>query len=294
MSRESTFIKRVELQPSQLDQAYQKALLIERNKFFRIKENDFVSIYGKERLESMKKRIADRENKMSREITKEVKRGMVFEIMILDLLQNFWYQDLKFIRSSKYDDYINGVDAIMTNENTTHPSALALSMDATNSYESLKKKSTLIKNHEGVTEIDFFQVGNFKGILNGVPHVALYMIDETFVQLLRLWLSEDKYHTSKTKLQNHEAQLIFLEQILYQLKMKGRKLQGKKELSVQESYTLETIRIYVDLIQKSLSHKTEIVKKQLSSDNNSIYEIDGILKSVETHPSLVAIKSLFA
>jgi hypothetical protein len=288
---ESKPLSRVELGQQEIQTALKKAEGILSSKFPRINESDFASLYGAERVAEVIIETKKIESRFQNDgFEKEISRGTIFEALILDLFQNFWFDNLNMKRSSKTDDYINKVDTILTKRNNPSVSAVALSLDPTTSLQSIQRKANLIRSKHGLTNIDFCEIGNFRGRLEGVPHVALYINDEIYTQLVRLWINQGSKGSRPETLSMHPIQLIFLEQILHQLNLIIKSLKSKNILTQSEKNSLLFSLEYQRTVQLLLNLKKQQIEKHFISNEESLKEV---LKSRTYLQPIETIKALF-
>ena len=172
-----------------------------------------------------------------------------------------------------------------------------MSLDPTTSQISLQKKHENIIKRDGLTDIDFFHDGETRTALSGVPHVAIYMDDKNFTQLLRLWyniqnndVSEREKIFLREKLQNHPAQLDFLKQIIYQLNFTMKRLKQKPNLSNRELVGLGTIAEYLKTFNAVLAEKAFKIKKYMETQKDGTTEINNALTNL---PGLKAVQEIF-
>jgi hypothetical protein len=258
---------RMVLSPIETKSALALAEKLLKERFPKIDERDFADVYGQAKVdeavktvEEIKKGFANKKDNVSPE---SMARGKIFEAVVLDLVQ-LWFPNVKLTRASDTDDFVNKVDSILTKKVNPEKRAIGVSLDPTTSFLSLQDKESRIRAKDGLTNIDFFQDqdDDFKGGLPGVPLVALYLNDETFSQLLRLWynvhvgkISETLKTTLKNQLINHEAQIDFLKQIIYQLELTASKLKTKNNLNNAELVGLGTIADYLKTFKTIMSAK---------------------------------------
>lgn len=212
------------------------------------------------------------------------KRSESLEVIIGNQIElNNWFgPDALFNRTTEYDDFFNGVDAVAEFKNKEKPQRLALAIDATMKADltGVKKKidrniSKLLNNN---LEVKYFEskIDNYKGKLKNVIPVVLGVEGEDadelvhkFAELIHLKKklyksdSDEKLISEKQdQLAKHPVQIIFLKEIKLQLDM------------------------YRHILKKE-NNDNIFVNTQQIDDMNSL--IDGILKDkqdIEDQPEM--------
>lgn len=210
-----------------LDRAYEKA---ERSLSAEVIDpNDFEGIYTREEIdtdialvERLERKFEQRSHSEGAEKIKQM--ATIFEAVIADQITlNEWFgEGAEVITSSKFDDYVNGVDGIVeftiSDGDKRH---LALAIDVTFNAEAREKfdriKQEIDENR--LTNIRYFAERDDededllpKMGLENVPRVVVGVGMEKLQDLVELWTNKDN-----KKLANHEVRPMLLEEIRLQL-----------------------------------------------------------------------------
>lgn len=140
--------------------------------------------------------------------------------------QSNWFgSDGGTVKTSKYDDDINGVDIVVEsifNHDNAEVDHLGLAIDATSAKRSevIEKKIDHIKKaieRGELSQVKYFHSENsgLKQKLKNLPRVIVIADADTIKETAELWLKDD--HESKQALAKHWVQFQFLEQIESQL-----------------------------------------------------------------------------
>ena len=98
----------------------------------RIKPEAFESIHGKVSIERNSKAVQDLESKFKRVGGEQIERGETLEMEKTLGFNKHWFgKRLLALRTSKYDDYVNGVDNLIIDKETFEPLA---AVDTTTAY----------------------------------------------------------------------------------------------------------------------------------------------------------------
>lgn len=184
--------------------------------------DDFIDDYGDAAVQSDKKHVARLEERFAADATPEtnesLKLATVLESIITEQIElSDWFgPSTTTRRTSRFDDVVNGVDAIAEIEQDNTMNHLALAIDVTYGT-SLEKKFRRIKEEieEGtLASVKYFdnEEHTFKGKLFKVPRVVLGIDRTRLIELAGLWLND-----KKKELAVHPVQFKLLEEIRLQL-----------------------------------------------------------------------------
>src|SRR3989344_1795704 len=192
-----------------------------------IKIDDFVDLYGSERLSRDRRYVEQRERQFlernSSETAKNAEWAKVFEAILHEHgEQSNWFgAEATTLKTSRYDDIINGVDELIEyQKEDSSLSFLALAVDATYSHET-RGKLRRIKGEidaGNLATIRYFAAENvdIKGELKNIPHVIVGTDRSTLLELSELWLQG-----KNGELAIHHIQFQILEEIISQCETFG-------------------------------------------------------------------------
>ena len=190
----------------------------------RIKEADFLEPYGKETVERDLENVRRKEEKFREESDQgltELKRiADIFEAIVLENgeLNNWFGESAVTVKTSKYDDYENGVDAVVEfrADEPRSASFLGLAADVTFSSDTTKKFNRLkTQIAKGILpRVKYFhsEFANIHGQLSMVPEVIIGASKQTVLEVAELWANREN-----KELANHRLQIMILHQIEEQL-----------------------------------------------------------------------------
>jgi hypothetical protein len=176
----------------------------------------FIDLYGNEnvtrdlrKVETLKAKFENSESKSASEI---------FEALVLQHteLSDWLGPNAETIRTSEFDDIINGVDLVLEfneNQSTKH---LALGVDITFGSLSMQKKFERIKmeiEKDELAVVKYFRAHGYEGSLKQLPRVVIGVDIDKVINLAGLW----ERHDNKA-LQNHITKDIIAEEIEKQLR----------------------------------------------------------------------------
>lgn len=181
-----------------------------------INPKDFIDLYGEENVSRDLKRVESFKSKFEHDdgIKKvsDVLEGLVYQ---LGELGDWFGKNVETIRSSEYDDIINGIDLIAEFNTEDFTKHLALGVDVTFGTLSIGKKFERIKKEidsDKLALVKYFESHGFKGALKHVPRVVIGLEKDTIISLAALWM-----RNQNAELGNHFAQDILMREILEQL-----------------------------------------------------------------------------
>ncbi|MGK2848459.1 MAG: hypothetical protein ACSLEX_00065 [Minisyncoccota bacterium] len=146
----------------------------------------------------------------------DVLEGLLYE----HIEQSDWFGGTaSTIKTSLYDDYVNGVDLIVEFEEPSRAlSHMGLAIDVTFSAISLRKKFDMIHReivNGTLTEVKYFESerSQHKGLYQKLPRVVVGIERSRIIELATLWLDPKR----KKEFAVHPVQKIILEEIALQL-----------------------------------------------------------------------------
>ena len=232
------------------------------------------------------------------------KRSESLEIIIGDQIElNNWFgPDALFNRTTEYDDFFNGVDAVAEFKNKEKPQRLALAIDATMKADltGVKKKidrniSKLLNNN---LEVKYFEskIDDYKGKLKNVIPVVLGVEGEDadelvhkFAELIHLKKklykndSDEKLISEKkNQLAQHPVQIIFLKEIKLQLDMYHHILEKENNKSIfVDTQQITDMTSLIDGILKD-KHDIEQQPEMKLLEHDAMYNLIQYISKSET------------
>jgi len=178
----------------------------------RISMNDFYDIYDKQKLNDDRRDLTDIKEKFARddkplnakEMAKEERRKRVSEAVEVTLAycgetQDWFGENAYLIRTSEYDDVINGVDLVVEfdlGSEDDEPRRVALTVDVTTAVEKsvLEKKikrnaeKTFTRKGDKKAQIKYFksEANDYKGPLENIVPIVIGLEWQNAVKLLEL------------------------------------------------------------------------------------------------------------
>lgn len=225
------------------------------------------------------------------------KRSEALEVVIDDQVElNDWFgSNATLVRLAEYDDYVNGADVVVEfdmGEEKAERFAIAIDASFGTQGDTLERKTKRnlrkvlgIKDRNGEiakpAEIKYFrsEIDDHKGKLEMVVPVVVGIdkrhcnqIMGLFADLIKLRSGKDKkeskeeseLRSKKTKdkirkLAEHPVQLVFIEEVVMQLKMYlrllGEAAQDRQELYTQKTETLLNIFKKISELKKDVSRE---------------------------------------
>ncbi len=213
-----------------LNEAYE--LVVSRQEHYAIDEANFASLYPEEDIRRNKEYVAQKQaewaeiDSRKRHKREDKRRATVLEYIIFDQGEsNNWLgENALTIKTSPYDDIVNGVDMVAEFEETPEDknleanfSHLGLAIDITFG-EDLKQKFDDIRGEIDsglLSEVKYFESSRSgQRKLSQMPRVVISCSRETVHELMEKWLKKDNEF-----LASHPFQLQMLEEVAGQLKM---------------------------------------------------------------------------
>lgn len=238
-----------------IDRLYVKSLHV--LKCDKISLNDFYGIRNKEELEKdetevlrLKKIFAENQTE---DLEEAQKFGTIFEALIHHHgeMSNWFGENSHTIKTSDYDDYINGIDEILeTNKEDQEVSHLALAIDATTNYTTYEKLKSIWENLKNghLTDVKYFKSENSdKTELHKVPKVVVTSSNKKIREIMSLW-----NNNKNMEIAEHPIQFDILDQI-------------KTQLEIYKDWALKNNLDLVSIFEERLSLVNEILedKKEL-------------------------------
>lgn len=150
----------------------------------------------------------------------EVKEyGDILEGLIFDQIERAgWFgEGVRPVKTSKFDDYKNGVDMLVELEGGRKP--LALAVDVTFGFKGMKKKVDRILDEIDNNTLGFVryyrsQDGSYEGKLGKLARVVVGIEMDTIQDMAAAWVKEG----GDEMLRDHHAQTLILSEIAIQLR----------------------------------------------------------------------------
>lgn len=251
MSFENASIERADI-----DRMHGRALEVIEDS--RIKEEDFTNYYGELDVEKDIKEVDRLEKEFSKTSSQESsemkKVADIFEALVLQHgeLSNWFGESATTVKTSKFDDYVNGVDLLVEfggeEDETSH---LGLAADVTFTSDTTKKFDRLRSQIDAgeLAEVRYFHSDSLDTyeVLSKLPEVIIGAEKRTVMELAELWAERQN-----KELAEHRIQIMILEQMKEQL---------------------ETFAMYAESLGKT--DVSDIYRQRLSV-------VEGVLKEKET------------
>jgi len=239
----------------------------------RVDENDFIEPYGQatidadlaevERLESLFNARDTRESKEQKKVAD------IFEAIVLwNGEQSNWLgENAVTVKTSRYDDYVNGVDAVIEFQGNEPRMAsyLGIAADVTFSTDTTKKfdrlKNQIDKGELAKVKYFHSEHMNIHGQLSKLPAVILGMDKSTVLELAELQ-AEKKFK----ELGSHRAQIMMLEQMRAQFTTYSKYADriGKQDLG-------DIYRDRLKIVEGLLEEKSDLANKVKYEINDEVH-----------------------
>lgn len=198
-----------------IKQAHEKAThLIEDSS---MNPADFIDLYGVDNVRSDEEYVQKLETKFEKnetQMTAEVLEAIFFEH---SELSEWLGKNVETIKTSKYDDYVNGVDLVAEfDDGETSQHHLALAVDVTFGSTTLHSKFDRIRKEiaeNQLAQIKYFQSHSFKGMLRQIPRVIIGVENDRVKELASLWNAG-----KRKELGEHPIRDLLLNQISMQMR----------------------------------------------------------------------------
>ncbi|KKU91694.1 MAG: hypothetical protein UY23_C0001G0300 [Candidatus Jorgensenbacteria bacterium GW2011_GWA1_48_11] len=235
-----------------------------------IRETDFTDLYDAARIKH------DIDNANSREAgfranqapeSREMKMlADVFEAIVIEQGElNDWFGPNAFTRkTSRYDDYENGIDAIVEFEKPQEATHLGLGIDVTFTADTSKKFGRITDQIKAgrLPRIKYFSSErlHIRGELRNVPAVIIGASRKTIQELIPVWMERDN-----KELARHKIQFMILEEIKIQLEaFKAYALKnGKTDVANRYREALEIVKA---ILAGKAAFRKEISDDELKTD----------------------------
>ncbi len=250
------------------------------------KLEDFQDIYDPAMIERDKNYVQKKEELFAQ--TPEIaadQKSVILEAIILDTdLHNWLGENVKMIKTSRYDDIANGVDAVAEFQISDGFSHLALAIDVTTSPNIIGHKiEEIVKKIKSgkLASVKYFKSDpmNFRGELFNLPLTVVGIGGPTVEDLSKKWFA--------TKTKNASSQIKA--KINKLLSQDPVQLQIIEEILLEIEFFKEVAEKYNQPEVKSAYEKIETIIKLISNDKQQLkiaYEEKGIDYHDETYHAL--------
>jgi len=215
---------RIELPPVVLEAHKRAEREIFSNRDYRVQAPEFESVYGMREIMMDMQRVFRLKKQFESEATPFQQQSQimseVFEgILLMHSELSNWLGEAQTLKTSIYDDYINGTDMYAEWHSPQEGSrVLALAVDVTFSKTSINKKLRKIRGEMDSGEmgkIRYFKDsrGDFMGTRSNVPRVVIGAYPGSIEELSKLWMANDN-----KALAQHPIQRVLVEEMYGQLK----------------------------------------------------------------------------
>lgn len=256
---------RLELSPRMRNAHEQIQAQVFKNESYVIRPADFTSIYSSDTIEAdlaLGRRLQQKFDVGTTPFDKNTKKiAEVLEgIVLMHSELSNWLGNARTLKTSQYDDFVNGVDMVSEWNSREGSGILALAVDVTFGAQATAKKIDRIKSElaQGrLGEIKYFRTED--QILQprtNVPRIVIGVSQEVVDELAGLWLLKDN-----KALANHPIQKLFLNQMSMQLsRMKTYAASiGQEQCAVACDQTHA-------IIKRILENKASIMLGELKDD----------------------------
>ena len=233
-----------------------------------IQLGDFIGVqpYSEEQVQADMEKAKNLKAKFETQDPHKVYADVMEGVIYRQIGQSQWFGDkARAIKTSLFDDYINGVDLMVEFEEESRAQRhLGLAVDVTFSADAntgtLDKKFDRIKkeiDNGSLAQVRYFKSKNRRTVFENLPRVIVGMERVKVMELATLWLNEDR-HGEFTK---HPIQRMILEQVLAQLIGFARyaETQGHTDIA-------EILRDEIPLIKGILNEKQDIPMGDMKFD----------------------------
>jgi len=228
---------------------------------------DFVGVdgYGEKTVRNDEKYVEDRESLFKKKMTPQEKLfklySEIFEAITIEQLELNWLgANAKVIKTSKYDDIKNGIDAVIEFEEQDENSHLALAIDVTFNQDTTTKLDSIKENIDSgklaelkYPPLEFELLGP-----QNIPRVVIGIDKLSLNDLIEKWVEGDK-----AGLANHPAQDKLLGEINIQLREFAIYARNSNQPEIAEKY--EHANAILENIIKERGRM--ILEEDLRSDN---------------------------
>jgi len=205
----------------------------------RIKIENFKNIFGEHTIAADKKMVEKIESKFSKEENKNI--GELLEGVKTVSFNKLWSNNrLVSLRTSKFDDYFNGIDEVIFGTETHQP--LAAIDTTTNIKEKTEKVIDKIKNGSQIKYGFYIKDGIKRGSLNDLPTFIISLKPEELLQFAGNLVQNDGLKDSLD-----ENNLKVKKQIFTSLKIQSNEFEKIAAPKMKHSYEVAG-QIFDDLL----------------------------------------------
>lgn len=250
-----------------LERAHEKASTMLAAKA--VDMNAFRNIYGDAEVRGDEAKVADYERKFAAADTTEQKRrdkklATVVEAIFFDQAgRNGWLgAEAQVLPSSKYDDYVNGVDCITEYKKGGAAAYLAMAIDATWSshpgWKFNRIREDLVRGKLG--NIKYLEADGKPQRKREVPRVVVGASEQTLREVVAFWTEGND-----EALKDHPIQVLFLQEIVDQL-------EGFKTFSQKRNHTknVAVFDEYLAILKPILEEKKRTVGTAEQFGNDTV------------------------
>jgi hypothetical protein len=225
---------------------------------YQIDPNSFGDLYDKEQIRKDNELVEEKKKKwtnQSFEIHDDINKKLatIFEAIIFSEGESSeWLgSNVVLIKTSDYDDFVNGVDAVAEYDNEEGVSRVAMAIDVTFNHDVQKKISKIKSNIEegNLTKVKYFEseLEDIRGEIKNIPHIILGADVDTVRELTNEW-AEDNVDV----LGKHGVQFQFLDEAILQCKYFAQyaRAKGQERIALKYDSLLATL-------EKQLAIKNE-------------------------------------
>lgn len=221
-----------------------------------------------EKIERLKSTFAP-ENAIKR--TSEVFEALIYQHAELS---EWLGSNAETIRTSEYDDIINGIDLIVEFTDAESSKHLALGVDVTFGTREIREKFERIKaeiDKNELAEVKYFDSHNITGRLKQLPRVVVGVEMDTVISLAALW-----YRKKNEELANHFVRDILVQEITIQLE---KYLQYAEEIGSNDA-----VRSYRQALATIRGLNEKVMTR--SAEDRTAIETDRVFADIKRHLEL--------
>lgn len=172
-----------------------------------------------------------------------------------------WFGENVFIsKTSRFDDFKNGIDNVLEVQEDKEVSHTALSIDVTigGDMGTINSKVRRIKEQikaGKMGEVKYFQseATGYKGVLAGLPRVVINVDGRTVQEL-----GEMSMENRKKEIGNHPIQMEILENLLEQMIELEEYARGENQIEIAETYTKSRL-VLEGIYREKVGEKEEAI-----------------------------------
>lgn len=246
----------------------------------RIDMDKFKGLYDENILEEDKNYVSRREKGFEENDSPQQKEMRMYSVMAEAIIHdgidmNGWLgESATAIKTSKYDDYKNGVDEIVRFKKTkTSPSAnLALGVDITFGSDLIGKMDN-IKDHirgGNLGKIKYFLTKRYRGELSDVPRAVIGFDMKNLQELKELWMDK-----KRKILAQHRVKFMIMEQMKLQLAAFTQYAQ-----KVNQSAIADSIEEVYKILERISSEES---KKYTGEAGDFDFESDRVFRTIKSY-----------